>query len=154
MFIFNRWLYLRTLATTFPPAVAPLPHSRTLHTVTYVSSGFSDSRVMEDGSKEGTLLNRLPLLSRCKISIINIYRHPSSATLSKSFSIFSNTLIISFLSLLPRLMNSSSPVTLTFILIIPQITSPPSFYLFSHLSTSVNTWIFVPTTKTTFLTWS
>jgi len=147
MFIFNRWLYLRTLATTFPPAVAPLPHSRTLHTVTYVSSGFSDSRVMEDGY-------RLPLLSRCKISIINIYRHPSSATLSKSFSIFSNTLIISFLSLLPRLMNSSSPVTLTFILIIPQITSPPSFYLFSHLSTSVNTWIFVPTTKTTFLTWS
>jgi len=91
-------------------------------------------------------------LSRSKVSVFNIYCPPSSSTFSKPFSIFSLNLILSFLSL-PRLTNSSSSVTSTFILIIPWITSVTSllsFYFLSSVNFSqhVN---FPPTTETTFL---
>ena len=82
-------------------------------------------------------------LSRSKLSVFNIYRPPSSSTLSKPFSVFLDD-FNSFLS------SSSSPATLIFTSIIPLITSLPSFCLFSPLSTSVNTLLFLPITKTIF----
>ena len=84
------------------------------------------------------LLNHLPLLSKFLalkhpyLSSTVFFLHPLVLNHSQFFS---KTLIFCFFSLLPHLMNPSSPVNSTFILIIQQITLAPTFYLFCSLST-------------------
>ena len=92
-----------TLATTLAPAVAPASSSVSL-SYSYIPL-FQISR----------LLNHLPLLSSFLalnyLHVFNIYRPLFSSTSSKPFCL-SRWLRLSFLLLLPHLMNSSSPATL------------------------------------------
>jgi len=104
-----------TLVTTHPPAV-PTAFSFANPSHSYLPL-FLISH----------LFNRFPLLSsflavRYPYLTSTIYRPPSSSTFTNPFSIFLEECHSFFLSLLPRLTNSSSPVTSTFIVIISRIT--------------------------------
>ena len=136
--------HANNLATTLPPAEAQASSSGggtgllIRRSDPAVAPAFSSVSL----SHSYLPLNRLSLLSSFLtlkypyLTYTALLPHPPFLNHSPFFT---RNLILSFLLLLPHLINSSSLATLIFILIIPQITSIPSFYLFSLLSTSINT---------------